>query len=402
VDPPPSPFGPPPGRPPGPDEENPNWFQANQSSKNLQLAQKRFFHTLSLHSADKTIVAKYRSAPKTIYWHSIESDGDIIGYISFDKPTYVLKKNEAIFLQQLFLFFTKIALVMVLVSVLTAAVISRWLLSPVSKLSGSAREVTRGDLSTRVDYRSNDEIGELCLNFNNMCAKLESNELARRQWVADISHEMRTPVAVLKAQIEAMLDGIRPRTEENIELLGNKIESLEQLINDLYELALSDTGDLKLTKTSTDIDDFFQRFVNENKHRAKEKGISMSYGSQINGPELVEFDSGKITQVLNNLLNNSLSYTDAPGEIQWELNSSEKFIILTAEDSAPGVDVEEINKIFDRLYRIEKSRNRALGGAGLGLPLSRNIATAHGGELNAECSSIGGLKLILKLPRSTS
>ncbi len=389
-------YNPPPTPPLGKPSQGPKF---NYSTKHLHEAQRRFFHTLSLHDSKKQTVAKYRIEPHKTYWHEIRQDGEIIAYISFEKPTYVLKKNEAIFLQKLLLFFMQIAIVMIVVSILTAAIISRWLLSPVTKLSSGASRVTRGDLSTRVQHKSKDELGELCKNFNDMCAKLESNEVARRQWVADISHEMRTPVAVLKAQIEAMLDGIRPLTEDNLKLLSNKIESLEQLINDLYELALSDTGDLKLNVAKVDINELISTFVEENIPYAQKKQLEFSFKSELTQAGLIQIDSLKVLQILHNILNNSLRYTDAPGEIRWRLIDNKDTFVLEAEDSSPGVEESHIEKIFDRLYRIEKSRNRATGGAGLGLPLSRNIAKAHGGTLKASASTYGGLKLSLTLPK---
>jgi two-component system sensor histidine kinase BaeS len=176
--------------------------------------------------------------------------------------------------------------------------------------------------------------------------------------------------------------------------------ALEHLINDLYELALSDTGNLTINKSPTMAHEFFSSFFEENAHRASTKNLSLELHSKIDSNETINIDALKITQVLHNIFNNSLNYTDAPGKILWELYAEEKYLVLSAEDSAPGAKEAEIEKIFDRLYRIEKSRNRALGGAGLGLPLSRNIALAHGGTLSAEQSPLGGLKLILRLPRS--
>ena len=389
-------------RPPPPPEHAPplKGKQFKHSSKSLHEAQKRFARTLSLYDAEKQNIAKAKIPPKKSYWHPVKNEDRVIAYISFEKPRYVLKKSEALFLQNLLTLFTQISIVMIIISVIASAIISRWFLSPISKISISSRKVARGDLSTRVDYSSDDEIGELCKNFNEMCAKLEANEKARRQWVADISHEMRTPVAVLKAQIEAMLDGIRPLTHESLTLLSTKIESLEQLINDLYELALSDSGNLKLNLNETDLDELIDTFIEDNLARANSKGFDLIYHSELNSITYLTVDALKILQILNNILNNSLHYTDAPGEIIWHLSDSGQNLVLETEDSAPGVEVKELEKIFDRLYRIEKSRSRATGGAGLGLALSRNIAQAHGGSLCASTSELGGLKLTLTLPKN--
>lgn len=367
--------------------------------RDVYHAQKRFFQTLSLHDKNKEIVSLPKEQTKSIYWHPIKLNGDTIAYFSYEKPESVLKNNEAVFLQQLFHFFTQIAIVMLVVSVILAAVISRWILSPVTKLSNGAREIMQGDLSTRVHHTSKDELGELCQNFNDMCAKLESNEIARRQWVADISHEMRTPVAVLKAQIEAMTDGIRPLTKESLSLLNDKITSLEELINNLYELALSDTGNLNINRSAHDIDALISNFVKDNQARAEQKQLKLTYQSDLSETQQLLIDPLKIQQILHNLFNNSLNYTDSPGEIRWTLSEEKTQFVLRAEDSSPSVPKDEIEKIFERLYRIEKSRSRATGGAGLGLSLSRSIAEAHGGSLSASHSELGGLSFLLSLPK---
>ncbi len=374
----------------------PKHWKKHQELKN---AQKRFVRSLALYDAERKLVAGREELHTKRLWHPVEYKGKVIAYVVYEKPHYVLKRSEAIFLQQQFKFFLLLSGAMVIAALFLAAFISRWLIAPVRRLSEGARKVSDGDFSARVHYQSRDELGQLCQNFNSMTARLEANQKAQRQWIADISHEMRTPVAVLKGQIEAIQDGIRPATPENIRVLSDKVESLRHLIDDLFELALSDVGELHLHLQRIDLVGLLTRYVELNRSRVAEFGHTLELQCP-KTPLWVNADERRLTQVLNNVLENSLRYTDSPGQLRWRLSKQRDIAIVTVEDSAPGVPTEAQAHIFDRLFRVEKSRNRSTGGAGLGLALCQNFIEAHGGQMRAANSELGGLSILIELPLS--
>jgi len=353
---------------------------------------------LSLYTPDKQLIVGGNLELSKAYLHPVTYYDELIAYIAFEKPKYVLKEKEDRYLQGQLHFLITLSTILIVIMLLVSAVVSRWFLAPINKIRESVSEVAKGNLDKHVDYESGDELGKLVENFNGMLTKLEEHEDSRRRWVADISHEMRTPVAVLKAQIKAMLDGIRPLDQKNLELLQTKIDGLGRLINDLHELTMADIGALSLSPQKMDLSKCISGFIEDNVDRAKELELTFEFVSTLTKPALVEIDLDRITQILTNLFENSLRYTTAPGHIAWSLTKQGQFYCLHAQDSAPNVPDTELEKIFERLYRVEKSRNTQTGGSGLGLSLSRNLAQAHGGSLSASQSTLGGLKFTLQIP----
>ena len=375
-------------------------FGRIQELRDFQLGQRHFVRSLGLYSADKQHIIGYNENSPDRLWREINLDGKRIAYLAFDRPHRVLRRSEAIFLEEQLKTFVAFFILVVIAAVVIASVASRWFVGPLNRLSEHARAVANGDFSVRIRYEASDEIGELCKNFDNMCSKLEHNEIARRQWVADISHEMRTPLAVLKAQIEAIEDGIRPPTAENISLLREKISALNHLINDLFELALSDVGALSLNPEALSLSGLIDDFVYDNSDRAEDANLDYEFDCHPNAVNARIFaDRNRITQVLENLLENSVRYTDKPGKIRWSLRADGDMFRFEAADSAPGVSVSQRERIFDRLYRVERSRSRASGGAGLGLSLCKNLIEAQKGSISAAESDLGGLKIIIEFPR---
>jgi Signal transduction histidine kinase len=209
---------------------------------------------------------------------------------------------------------------------------------------------------------------------------------------------MRTPLAVIKAQIEAMLDGIRPTSEDNLNLLNSKINALSSIINDLYELSLTDLGALSYNKEQLDIRQFIDNIALDFEQKLSTDGLQLTVINQLPEKLRVLADSKRLQQLINNLLENSARYTDAPGKIRLSASVESSTVKIVLEDSAPSVPQSQLNKIFERLFRLDKSRNRELGGAGLGLSICKNIVEAHQGTILAHQSNLGGLTIIVTLP----
>lgn len=288
-----------------------------------------------------------------------------------------------------------------LISLLLAAVLS-WLLArhlarPVNRLAAAAARIGEGDLSTRVTIGGGGEIGQLARGFNAMAQSLEANERSRQRWMSDIAHELRTPLSVMRAEIEALLDGVRQPDRSSLLSLQAEIGQLGHLVEDLRLLALADDGALSLRREMLDLGELVSTAVGRYQKRYAERGIDLQW-RQPEQPLLVEGDAQRLGQVLNNLLENSLRYTAAAGRCRLELSNIGDWLALTIKDSAPGVAEADLERIFERLYRAEASRNRQSGGSGLGLAIVRSIIASHQGEVSASGNDWGGLSIHVRLP----
>jgi two-component system sensor histidine kinase BaeS len=218
--------------------------------------------------------------------------------------------------------------------------------------------------------------------------------------MADISHELRTPLALLRGEIEAMQDGIRATDRAQLDKLHDTVLQFSRLVDDLYDLALTDAGALNYRKAVFDLAEVLQDAVAAAEPRLSQQKLSLQ--CEI-APRLPVFgDARRLRQVADNLLKNSRRYTDPDGEIRLTAWWAAKRIYLKIEDSAPGVDQATLSRLFDRFYRAEGSRARASGGAGLGLAICRNIIEAHQGDIVAKPSPLGGLQIVISLPMDES
>lgn len=291
----------------------------------------------------------------------------------------------------------------ILVLVAAASIpISKYFTKPVLQLIGVTKQAAAGDYSARADIRRNDELGQLGQNFNLLTSTLQSNAEVQKKMMADISHELRTPVAVLQAQVEAIQDGVHLADEKNLTLLHQQISSLSHLINDLHQLSVADLGSLQYQMTAVEIKPIIETVCTSVQFSADEKNITIDLDSQhIKTNAKVMGDGVRLQQMFNNLLVNAVAYTDAGGQIKLhlfeDLQTGE--YVIEVQDSAPGLLPHEMEQIFDRLYRKETSRNKKLGGSGLGLAITKNIVAAHHGTIKAEPSELGGVKITVKLAK---
>lgn len=280
---------------------------------------------------------------------------------------------------------------------MVAAWIARRLMAPVKPLLDATHRIANGDYATRVPVGGNDELARLATDFNRLADTLDRNDRVRRDLLADISHELRTPLSVLRGEIEAMEDGVRPMTQEALASLRVEVSLLSKLIDDLYELSLSDIGALTYRFAPVDMTERVATSVMAFNDWFEAKGIAMS----LELPEqsmMVDGDLHRLTQLLGNLFENSLRYTDGGGECRVKIATDSHQLRLSVEDSAPGVPEEALPRLFERLFRVEASRSRRSGGAGLGLALCKHIVEAHGGNIVARHSPLGGLGIAITLP----
>jgi two-component system sensor histidine kinase BaeS len=285
-------------------------------------------------------------------------------------------------------------------SVLLAALVSLWLarilLVPVRRVAQATHRLASGDYATRVQVASRDELGRLALDFNRLAHALGRNERLRREWMADVSHELRTPLAVLRGEIEALQDGLRPLDQGALASLAHEVGQLSKLIDDLYELSLADAGALNYHMQAVDLSDVTAQAVEAVRERFTRRGLTLE--AQLEPGRVIQGDERRLSQLLANVLENSLRYTDAPGRVRIRVCRTGPGLMLEIADSAPGVSPDQLPRLFDRLYRAEASRSREHGGAGLGLAICRHIAQAHGAQISALDSDLGGVAIRLEWP----
>ena len=282
-----------------------------------------------------------------------------------------------------------------------AALIAWWaarkLLAPVRTVAEATHRVAAGSYETRVAVGSDDEVGQLARDFNHLAHKLEANERMRRNFMADVSHELRTPLAVLRGELEALEDGVRQPTPETLSALLGEVATLTQLVDDLYDLALSDVGALSYRKEAIDIVDLVDAEAQLMRRSAAERQLRLTQTLAAE-PVWVMADASRVRQLLHNVLINAMRYTDAGGEIALHVHREGDTVHIDVMDTPPGVPDDMLPQLFDRFFRVEGSRSRASGGSGLGLAICRNIVEAHEGRISARHAPQGGLWVAIELP----
>ena len=262
--------------------------------------------------------------------------------------------------------------------------------APVRDLKAAAHAITGGDLSRRVVVRSRDELGELGSAFNTMAASLAASEEQRRQMVADVAHELRTPISVMQASLEAMQDGVLPLDGEQIASLHEETALLARLVADLRLLSLAEAGQLKLEQTEADPAELVRKATERLRPRAEEKGVQLRVELPESALPPVFADADRISQVIGNLVSNALRYTPADGVVTVAGRTAGRdlpgpqMVLITVTDTGTGIPAADLPHIFDRFYRADKSRARATGGSGLGLAIVRHLVDGHGGQVWAE------------------
>lgn len=286
------------------------------------------------------------------------------------------------------------------VALLLALALARRLLAPIRALAQGTHRLAAGDYAHRVDARRRDEFGALAEDFNHLAASLESHREQRRRWGADIAHELRTPISVLRGEIQALQDGVRPVSADALASLHAECDRLTALVEDLYQLALTDAGALEYRFETLSLAPLLQDAADL--HRTAFAAAGLALDVELAEAAPVRVDARRIAQLIDNLLGNARRYTDAPGRIRLGLRGSGDRVLVSVDDTAPGVPDAALPRLFDRLYRVEDSRDRASGGAGLGLAICRAIVEAHGGRIEALHSPLGGLRVEIVLPAAES
>lgn len=321
----------------------------------------------------------------------------LVGYLgtTINPVLRDLLDNEFVERQQTH--FIIMSLVALVIAFCCAIPLSYLLTKRVKALANYVQLLSQGRYQERISTKGKDEISTLAEHLNHLSFTLEQSEQTRKRWVADISHELRTPLAVLQADLEALEDGVRQFDHKSTARLQKHAARLTRLVNDLYELSLTDIGALSYRKYSCNLNELMSDLSNSLDDKFRQAGLDFTLKLPTESVTLFA-DPQRLQQLLLNLLHNSINYTNNPGRVQMSLHRNSDKAFITIEDSAPGVDPELHEKLFERLYRAESSRSRETGGAGLGLSICRNIVNAHQGDISIANSELGGLKVSISLP----
>jgi len=323
---------------------------------------------------------------------------ETVGYLGMSHPTSVIQEEELLFFEGQTRVFLMIAFTMIIISTIVAVWTAFYLEGPIKILTKGTRALACGDYKTRIPVRSKDELGQLSKDFNALACVLEENEADRKKWVEDIAHDLRTPLTLLSGELEAVEDGVRELTPETIERLQADIQHLIRLVNDLNELSRTDKSALAYKKVNTDLTTLIKGVTDRYGEAMKKQGIHMEYMDKSGSPVVVFADPERLKQLFGNIIQNSLDYTYPGGHLRVCIDALGTEARVAIEDSKPGVPDDALPRVFDRLYRVEGSRNRRFGGTGLGLSICRNIVEAHGGLIFASHSPLGGLGIHVTLP----
>ncbi len=281
------------------------------------------------------------------------------------------------------------ALVAGISGILFGIVMSRSLTAPLNDLAAAARDIGARRLSRRVEEKGSDELIAVARAFNEMAADLEEAEQLRRSLLADVAHELRTPLSVLQGNLRAILDEVYPLNQEEMGRLYDHTRFLSRLVNDLHELAQAEARQLPLDLQETDLLQLLAATAETFRPSAEAKRITLATNLPAELPP-AQVDPARITQVLQNLLANALRHTPAEGVITIQAHAAPNAVRLAIADTGDGIPPEHLPHIFDRFYRTDPARSRDRGGAGLGLAIARAIIEAHGGQITVASTGVPG------------
>jgi histidine kinase len=287
-----------------------------------------------------------------------------------------------------------------LAAVVLSGFIAWRIVFPIRSMIKTVVQIADGDYLQRARFVWDDEIGDLANNFNRMAEELQSTETRRIELIGNVAHELRTPLASMRSLMEGMIDGILPADFSTYSAVQTELTRLQRLVGDLEHLSQAEAGQIKLNRREFDLKELVEQVVLRLKPQFSEKQIDLKI--ELPEPPLrLEADRERLQQVLINLLGNALQYTPPNGTVQIHAASKENRIVCSVEDNGIGLSESDIKHIFERFYRVDKSRSRAGGGSGIGLTIAHHIIKAHGGNLQAESTGLDrGSGFYFSLPQN--
>lgn len=343
----------------------------------------------------------------------------IAGYLAVSLPSHAdLSPAGQVFLDQVNRSLLQAGLIAGGLAILLGLVLAQSLATPLSRLAQATHGIAGGKYDQRVAVKGTREIAELGSAFNAMALHLQQAEMLRRNMVADIAHELRTPLSVMQGNLKALLDDVYPLTKAEIAAVYDETLVLNRLINDLRELAQAEAGQLRLNLQPVNLESLIMTTISLFEELAREKGQTLTVAIQLPLPPVLG-DPDRIRQVLSNLLANAMRYTPSGKAIRIAITapvnraghplpadrqvaeSTATFVRISIEDRGPGIAPDDLPHVFDRFWRADKARTREYGGSGLGLAIARQLVSAHGGTIGVDSTVGSGSAFWFTLPTST-
>jgi two-component system sensor histidine kinase BaeS len=400
-----------PERPFGRDHRPPNKASNNTENKHVSHhpkdrvrpppLSKNEAHYALLDTNETLIVGRYIEKLEYTKTHIIINN-QTVGFFLISKRNRLTQGYEFDFIEQQQHYLWLIALLTMTLVALVTFPLARHIVEPIKEITRGMHKLTHGDYQHSIDLKRQDELGELNRDYNELALTLTDNESTRKRWLANISHELRTPVAILRGELEAMLDNVRPITPKNIMSAHDEVKHLQRLIDDLNFLTSTEVGGMRYHKQHVNLLELMQGDTEKYSSYLADSGISLNV--EFNSQAIFVYgDQTRLSQLFENIITNCIKYSSATAlnislTVGCLNKKNQEVIALLFEDNGKGVEDVHLEHLFEHLYRVDHSRNRKTGGTGLGLSICRHIVIAHQGVIIAKKSSIGGLAISIELP----
>lgn len=341
-------------------------------------------------------------------WHEIEVNGTTVGHFWLDRKLVTRESKLARNIAQSIIVSLLIGLVLTsLLALLLGVLLTRHFTVPLRSLTKGVQGVAKGDLSARLPVKGTDEIAVLSRSFNTMSEQLAHNEEVRRNMVADIAHELRTPLSVILGKLESIQEGVLPAAPPTLLPIQDETIRLIRLVRDLQQLSLAEAGKLPMNVQQIDLRTLLEKIFANFTIEFEERGIKPAIDGTV---PVIQGDPDRLTQVMVNLIGNALLHTPPGGAIRVDMENydvsesmskpvaANDWVRVSVEDNGEGIPPEELMHIFDRFYRVNKARERETGSTGLGLAIAKEFVQAHGGTIEVESTVGAGSRFIVSLP----
>ncbi|MBV1907923.1 MAG: HAMP domain-containing protein [Kangiellaceae bacterium] len=354
----------------------------------------------ALLNSEEKVIAGNKLKKRRYSKKEIIVNDKVIGYLAISKLDRLNRGFELDFIKQQRKYLWVIALVCLGLVIIVTLPLAHHVVKPIRVVAKGIHQLTQGDFEQTIEITRRDEFGQLGRDYNELALTLSENETARKRWLADISHELRTPVAILRGELESMIDGVRSMNKANVVSANDEVKHLQCIIGDLNQLSCADIGGMRYRKETLELRELLDKELDKYRSYLSDAVINLTIDTDDSDIEIYG-DRTRICQLFDNIINNCLKYSNATElniSLRLEQIDTQLKARLRLEDNGIGVKEIHLENLFEHLYRVEDSRNRKTGGAGLGLSICKQIVNAHQGSIFAERASLGGLAIVIDFP----
>ena len=373
-------------------------FDSRDASRNALVLDKNYHLVLDLQKSPTPMAGPVYQVQDQDEVHSLTVRGETVGFLILQSSSIADRFG---FVGAAFVPLTIIMFFLAVFLVIVATLLIRRFVSPLADVIFAAREVADGKLNTRIPKKGPQDLQSLSESFNEMASSLERSDRERREMLADIAHELRTPLSVIRGRLEGIVDGIYSENGSQVSMALEQTYLLQRLVDDLRLLTLAETRELPFDTRNVHIEGVIGRVLEMFSAEAAEKNISLSFRDKDKDLSAL-VDPQRFEQVMSNIIGNSLRYLPEGGRVWVTADETPDEVQIMINDNGSGIPEEDLPFIFDRFWRKEKSRSRASGGTGLGLAIAKQLLEAQGGRIEVRNLSEGGLQVAIRIGRTLS